>query len=256
MSKLNKFIYHVAKVLITILIGYTISSCASLSGTAPSFGNNKTATLIQQSDTYVSELPKVSLSQIASNVTNDVFKSGDVADITFYNVEALTNSYVVDRAGNINFPLIGTVKVAGQGTTQLQKTLTQRYGENYLRAPSINVKLEAQDLGRVIVDGAVNSPGVYEIKDIITLSEAVALAAGIDNEITQGARIYIVREIEGKRKVQEVDIREIRQFGVADPQIIPNDLIFVQDSAGRVAFREFLRTVPLLNAVAIYATRR
>jgi len=188
-------------------------------------------------------------------VTKDIFKSGDIADVQVYNVEALTNTYVVDRGGDINFPLIGSLKVAGLTTTQLQQTLTQRYGADYLRAPSINVKLEAQDLGRVVVDGAVNTPGVFEINDIITLSEAIALAQGLDDQTTNGSRVYIVRNIEGTRRVKEVDMRQVRQLGAADPQIIPSDVIFVEDSVGRIAFREFLRTVPLLNTAIIYGTR-
>jgi len=120
----------------------------------------------------------------------------------------------------------------------------------------VNVKLEAQDLGRVVVDGAVNKPGVFEIDDIINLSEAIALAAGLDNEDTNGSSIFIVRSINGERKVREVNLREIRKLGAADPQIIPNDVIFVQDSTGRILFREFLRTVPLLNTAVIYSTRR
>ena len=243
----------IAPRLSLILCAGLLSACASFEALSP-IGGNKTSP-IEQSEAYVTEFPEVSLNQIAQNVTKDIFKSGDIADVQVYNVEALTNTYVVDRGGDINFPLIGSLKVAGLTTTQLQQTLTQRYGADYLRAPSINVKLEAQDLGRVVVDGAVNTPGVFEINDIITLSEAIALAQGLDDQTTNGSRVYIVRNIEGTRRVKEVDMRQVRQLGAADPQIIPSDVIFVEDSVGRIAFREFLRTVPLLNTAIIYGRR-
>ena len=145
--------------------------------------------------------------------------------------------------------------MVGLSTTQLQQTLTDRYGAQYLQNPSINVKLDSKDLGRIVVDGSVNQPGVFEIKDVIRLTEAIALAEGLDEIESNGSLVYITRTINGQRKVSEVDLREIRKFAAIDPQIIPDDVIFVQGEAGRIAFREFLRTVPLLNPVVLLATR-
>ena len=107
-SKLSYHLLHTLRDQLTLFTLFAISGCTSLGGPNASFGNNKTATLIQQSDAYVAELPEVSLSQIARSVTKDIFKSGDIAEIDVYNVDALTNTYVVGRDGNVNFPLIGT----------------------------------------------------------------------------------------------------------------------------------------------------
>lgn len=240
-------------ITLALTLATTLGACASTS-TGGGFGQQKAD--ITQSEAYVNSFPDVDLNAIAQTKTRDVFKVGDTADIEVYDVEALSTTYVVDRAGNITFPLIGTIQVAGLTTSDLQQRLVQRYGQDYLRAPSINVKLEAQTLGRVVVDGAVNKPVVFEVDEIISLSEAIAQAEGLDQTATNGSSVFIVRAINGERRVQEVNLRAIRQLGAPDPQIIPDDVIFVQDNAGRVAFREFLRTVPLLNTAVIFATRR
>lgn len=224
---------------------FLLNACSSLNGTP-----------IQQNEKFIEAFPDVGINQIALNSTKDTFKIGDVADVSVYNVDTLSNTYVVDRAGNISFPLIGTVKVANLTTTQLQEILTQQYGSEFLQNPGINVKLESKELGSIVVDGAVNKPGVFEINDVVRLSEAIALAEGLNNTDTNGSQTYIIRNIAGERKVTEVDLRTIRKLGGADPQIIPDDVIFVQDSAGRILFREFLRTVPLLNTAVIYTSRR
>jgi len=210
----------------------------------------------RNSDSYVQSFDVVSVGELARNTNKDTFKVGDIADVSVYNVEALSNTYVVDGSGNISFPLIGVVQVAGLTTSSLQKTLTLRYGSEYLREPGINVKLESKDLGRIVVDGAVRTPGVFEVKDVIRLTEAIALAEGLDSETTTGSQVYIARTINGERKVTEVDLRSVRKFAAIDPQIIPNDVIFVQDSRGRVVFRDFLKTVPLLNTATLLAIRR
>jgi len=238
----------------TICLALALGGCASV-GNLSLNSAEKTQETIRSSEGYVESFSNVNANTIAQNLNKSTFKIGDVADVSVYNVEALSNTYVVDGFGNISFPLIGSVKVEGLSTTQLQQTLTDRYGSKYLREPGINVKLETTDLGRIVVDGSVNSPGVFEIKEIIRLTEAIALAEGLDNIETNGSVVYIARNINGERKVTEVDLRSIRKFAIADPQIIPNDVVFVQDNAGRIVFREFLRTVPLLNTVAIFATR-
>lgn len=243
------------KFAMTILSVTILSACASLDVNDTSPQNALKTGKVQQSEAYITDFPEVSLNQVAQNVTKDVFKSGDIADVSFYNVEELTQTYVVNRSGNISFPLIGSLKVAGLSTTQLQEILTERYGAEYLRAPSINVKLEAQDLGRVVVDGAVNKPGVFEVNDIISISEAIALAEGLNGEDTNGSSVFIIRAINGERKIKEVDLRQIRKLGVSDIQIIPGDIVFVEDTIGRVIFREFLRTVPLINTAVFLATR-
>ena len=153
------------------------------------------------------------------------------------------------------FPLIGTVKVSGLSTLDLQEALTQRYGENYLQNPGISVNLEGQTLGKVIVDGAVEQPGVFEINNLIRLSESIALAQGLTEDANR-KEVYIIRNIGGERKVKIVNIDDVRKFGVDEPTLIPNDIVFVQDSTGRILFREFLRTIPLINTAAILTVRR
>jgi len=230
---------------------FALSACATL---APAFGGNHGDDAIGEAANYVDSFPQINISELARNSAVDVIKVGDTAEVTIYNVEDLSGNYIVDRTGNISMPLIGPVQAEGRSVFELQEALTRRYGADYLQNPNINVKLDAKKLGKVIVDGAVNKPGVFEVDRVIRLSEAIALAEGI-GEDTTGKSVYIVRNVGGTAKVKEVNLRNIRNLSAPDPEISPDDVIFVNDSAGRVIFREFLRTVPLLNTAIIYGTR-
>ncbi len=224
----------------------SLAACASTSGGTPD--------ILADGEYYTQDFPEVSESTLAINAEQDSFRVGDIADITVYNVDSLTNTYPIDREGNINFPLIGTQKVAGLNTLELQRNLITAYGENYLQSPNITVKREAQVLGNVVVDGSVSKPGVFELNKPVRLSEAVALAGGL-SEYANAKEVYIVREIEGKKKVKVVNLKDIRQLGATDPTIHPQDIVYVQGSTGRLAFNEFLKTVPLLSAILIAGTR-
>lgn len=241
------------KSIVCVLFSFTLlTACStvnsqSLEGQLDANGN-------PVSDMFVTEFPEVSLDQVIAQSRNDTFKVGDTAIVSVYNVETLSTDYVVDRAGNIVFPLIGTVKVAGLSTLEVQEALVERYGSQYLRNPSISVKIEARDLGKIVVDGAVEKPGVFELNNVIRLTEAIALAEGVTNDANL-KEVFIIRDVNGERLVQSVNFENVRKLGTADPVIIPNDVIYIRDSFSRVAFREFLRTVPLLNTAAILATR-
>lgn len=227
----------------------TLSACANLGS-----NSSEQADFLADGEFYTQDFPEVSENTLAINADQDRFRVGDIADIFVYNVEALTNTYPVDREGNINFPLIGTQKVAGLTTLELQQQLMAEYGENYLQKPSITVKLEASKLGNIVVDGAVSKPGVFELFKPVRLSEAVALAGGLSENANQ-KEVYIVREIEGKKKVKVVNLKDIRQMGASDPQIYPQDIVYIQNSAGKAAYNEFLKTIPLLSAILIAGTR-
>lgn len=249
-------IFRLFKGLATaFMVATLLSACAGIpKGLSPNddFESSSSETF---TDTYlVNDFPEVSSNDILSSTQADVFRVGDTASVSIYNVDSLSADYVVDRAGNVVFPLIGTIEVAGLTTLDLQEVLTLRYGSSYLQNPGISVKIDARDIGKIVVDGAVNKPGVFEVSDIIQLTEAVALAQGLTLDASK-KDVYIIRNIEGQRKVRSVNLDNIRKLGAPDPKLIPNDVVYVQNSNTRVAFRELLRTIPLLNTAYILSTR-
>lgn len=247
MLKLSYIISSVSN-LKAILLAAAVSSiigCSTISDNAsPLSGGNF----------YTEEFPEVAEDTLAINTAQDLFRIGDIADITFFNVEELSNTYPVDREGNINFPLIGTQKVSGLSTLDLQKKLVSAYSVNYLQSPNIIVKREATLLGKIVVDGSVSNPGVFELFKPVALSEAIALSGGLA-ETANSKEVFIVREIEGNKKVRVVNLKEIRRSGATDPQIYPQDIVYVQDNTGKVAFDEFLKVVPLLSTILLLERR-
>lgn len=228
-----------------------LSACSTLPTNKPNARNDDGSF---KNPVFVSKFPDITVADVTGFVQDDVFKVGDTADVVVYNTEDLSGSYIVDRAGQIGFPLIGSVQVAGLSTLELQERLVELYGQRYLQDPSIAVKLESRKLGKIVVDGAVVKPGVFEMFDLMRLSEAIALGGGLNDDANR-KEVYVVRDFSGERKVLTVNLNEIRKMGAEDPRLIPNDIVFVQDSAARIAFKEILATVPLINTLAILSTR-
>ncbi len=243
------------QVLSNSLIFRTVLLCLALSMSfLAGCSSTPSASDFEGTNVIVGTLPTVDAATILSLENNDVFKVGDRAEITIFNVEDLSGTFLVNKSGNIVLPLVGEIKAAGLSTEDLQSKLVAAYGETYLQNPSINVDLDPVDLGRIVVDGAVKKSGAFDIKKIIGLSEAIAMAEGLTEDANR-REVYIVRHVNGEKFLQIADLTQIRTAQVDDPKLIPGDIVFVQDSTGRIIFREFLRTVPIINTILIYGTR-
>ena len=82
-------------------------------------------------------------------------------------------TYLVDSEGNIQFPVLGTVEVAGLTRQALSAKLKGEITE-YVQNPIVNVRLVNF---QVSVLGEVNMPGTFDIRDeYLSLPKALGFA--------------------------------------------------------------------------------
>jgi polysaccharide export outer membrane protein len=151
-----------------------------------------------------------------------------------------TAPYRIDMHGEINVPLAGRVKAAGLTVAQLEAELGGQLKE-YLQSPSVTASVFEFSSQPVSVLGAVNAPGVRQIRGHKTLFEAISEAGGLKNEAANtikvtrrkpygpiplaGARL----DASGEFYVAEVSVKSVME--ARNPQenipIQPNDVITV-----------------------------
>lgn len=204
--------------------------------------------------TFSDSLPGYELDSLVSDRVFPKLRSGDKVDVKVFGFEDLTGTYIVNRDGTIIFPLIGSQDVEGLDSLDLQQKLTDSYQDGFIRNPSITVEVETAPLGQIVVDGAVNEPSVIDLEKPMRLSEAIAMAGGV-NEDADFDNVMIVRSVGNQRYVQTVDLQDLRVLGSEEPMLIPNDFVFVQPDKNRQRYEDFLTLVPALNLAAIIATR-
>ena len=108
-----------------------------------------------------------------------------------------TSGTVVDEGGQIYFPHVGAVKVAGMTTSQVREALTSRLSK-ILQNPQVDVKVIAYRSQKVYVGGEVKNPALYNVTDVpFTLAEAINRAGGFlptadDSRLllTRGDRVW------------------------------------------------------------------
>ncbi|HYE71882.1 MAG TPA: polysaccharide biosynthesis/export family protein, partial [Blastocatellia bacterium] len=100
----------------------------------------------------------------------------DVITVDVFGMPQYTRSgIIVPPDGKISYPLIGHIKVVGRTTEDTEKELTERLAE-YIIEPKVSVQLVNARSQKIIVDGDVGKPGVYEMTRRMTVQEALAMA--------------------------------------------------------------------------------
>ncbi len=102
--------------------------------------------------------------------------AGDRLRIQVFGQDGLTNSYIVDAAGNVSMSLIGLVHARGVTTTDLSRAIAARLRNGYIRNPHVSVEVEAYRPFFIL--GEVNAPGQYPYVPNMTVEAAVAIAGG------------------------------------------------------------------------------
>ncbi|WP_394269431.1 polysaccharide biosynthesis/export family protein [Qipengyuania sp.] len=169
-----------------------------------------------------------------------------IAIRVFQEPELSFDKVTVNSSGTFSYPFVGEVTAQGKTTVEISRELEAGLGARYIRNPQVVVSVLTSAAQRVVVDGQVTEPGVYDIAGESSLLEAIARAqgltfAGVEDEV------IIFRVIDGERFGAVFNLRHIREGRVADPQVLGGDRIVVGYSALRAGYQDFLRAAPILN---------
>lgn len=139
--------------------------------------------------------------------------------------------YVVDNSGDLDFPMLGTIHVAGLNRWELQEKLKEEIiSQGILMDPIVTVEFMNF---KISVLGEVKNPGMYSVTgDKITLLGALSLA----NDLTIYGRrdnVTVVREQNGKRNIYKIDLRSSDLFDSPAYYLQQNDVIYVYPNAVR-----------------------
>lgn len=159
-----------------------------------------------------------------------------------------TSGYLVDVNGDIQFPILGMMHVAGMTRLQLQDEIKNRLiAEGHMNKPMVNVRFMNF---RVFVLGTADGGKVLNINnERCTFLEALAMAGGL-NKYTKRDKIAVMREIDGKMVTHFMDPRSTEVFNDSFFLLQQNDIIITQSFRREYAQDAFNRTVSVIGAVA------
>lgn len=139
-------------------------------------------------------------------------------------------SYLIDKDGNIDFPVLGTIKLGGLTRTEALQQLRKEL-INYIKDPVINLRIINFEIS---VSGEVVRPGTFNIQtERITLPEALTLAGDM-TIYGNRKKVLIIRENEGKISHNYVDMTNADFINSPFYYLTQNDMVYVEPNKTKI----------------------
>tara|TARA_R110002020_G_scaffold279756_4_gene495536 strand:+ start:284 stop:997 length:714 start_codon:yes stop_codon:yes gene_type:complete len=157
-------------------------------------------------------------------------------------------TYLIDSEGNIEFPVLGTIKLGGLTRIEAKNLLREKL-KAYILNPIINIRISNF---KITVVGEVSSPGAYNIpNERVTVVEAIGLAGDMT---IKGKRkdILVVRDDGDAKQFYKLDITSKDIFDSPAYYLAQNDVVYVVPNESRVKSSEDNNTFGVvLSAISV-----
>ena len=165
----------------------------------------------------------------AFNLSVSTFYTG--SELAATGASQRITGYVVSNEGDINFPSLGTLHVAGLNRWELQNLIRDRLaGEGLLKDAVVTVEFLNF---KISVLGEVASPGTYNVTgDKITILQALALARDL-TIYGQRDNVQVIREQNGQRQIYVLNLTSSAIFDSPAYYLQQNDVVYVTPSKVR-----------------------
>ncbi len=225
-SPIKKFIP-----VIIIIIVLTSNSCVHKKNVIY-FQNAKDFESMVDTETYVGKFKvddEVSIYVSAFDMEAvrpfNLFKGGGASS----NPELI--SYLIDNEGNIDYPVLGKVKLLGLTVEEAKNVFREKLSE-YLKNPIINIRILNY---RISVLGEVRNPGRFDISgERVSLLEAIAMAGDLT---IKGKRknVLIIRDFNGNKTYTRVDLTNKELFNSPVYYLTQNDVVYIQPNKSAIS---------------------
>ncbi len=154
--------------------------------------------------------------------------------------------YLVDVNGNIEFPVLGELHVAGLTRLQLQDLIVEQLkSKGYLSNPTVMVRFLNF---KVFVLGTESGKVLNITEERCTFLEALAMAGGLEL-YTRRDRIGVMREVNGRMVIHYLDPRSVDIFDDEFYLLQQNDIIFTEAGTRRFLRESYSNWTWLLSAI-------
>ncbi|PWL39139.1 sugar transporter [Flagellimonas aquimarina] len=160
-------------------------------------------------------------------------------------------NYLVDKNGEIDFPVVGKIKIVGLSPSETRELLRDKLSD-YLKDPIINIRIRNFT---VTVLGSVNRPGTYQVNgEQISILEALGLAGDIN---IKGRRdnIMVIRDFNGTKVYNRVDLNKKDALKSPVYYLTQNDVIYVEpNQSGKTASNLDQRASIAVSIISVLVT--
>jgi polysaccharide export outer membrane protein len=224
--------------VLIIIMGMSCKSSKQLAQDNIYFQNLRKSNLDSNYITFQPKIQKGDILYIGVNSPNETsnklfnqpnFYGGVPMGGTGANTSAI--GYLVNENGEISFPQLGNIKVEGLTRIEISNQLTEKLTK-FIEAPVVSVRIlnyKITVLGEVIRPGSMSVPN-----ERITILDAIGLAGDL-TPFANRTNIKIIREIDGKKELGQINIKDGNIFNSPYYYLHQNDVVYVEMNERKMA---------------------
>jgi len=168
-----------------------------------------------------------------------------------------TPTYLVDKEGVIELPLVGRLSVAGKTTMEARDAIREK-AALYYKDPVVNIRFANF---RVTVIGEVNRPAQYIIpNEKVSILDMLGMAGDL-TIYGQRDNVMLIRDVDGGKEVTRFNLNSSELFRSEYYYLRQGDIIYVQPTRSKAAStdmvkaRNFSLLATGISLVAVILTR-
>jgi len=160
------------------------------------------------------------------------------------------HGFLVNANGDIYFPLIGYVHVAGKTVDKIREDITAHLKE-YVPNPQINVRVSDFRGQKVYVIGEVKQVGFLPITDQqLTISDALSQSGWMNPDTADTKYVYVIRGDYTHPKIFWLNARTPDRLLLAERfSLQPRDILYVASAPATRWNRALNQLLPTIQAV-------
>ncbi len=138
-------------------------------------------------------------------------------------------TYRVDSDGNIDFPVLGKIQIAGLNRDQATNLLEEKLAD-YIKNPIVDIKTVNY---KITVLGEVTRPGTYTTQnERITLLEAISMAGDL-TIYGERENVLVIQDYDGNKTYTRVNLKSNELFDSPVYYLSQNDVVYVEPNKSR-----------------------
>lgn len=219
-------------IIVCFMVLTIISSCVSTKD-VPYMKNADIVDLTPSRGLYDAKImPKDLLTITVSTLNADAsapFNGGSTSIVAQGNSNtASTQGYLVDNNGDIEFPLVGKIHVAGLTKTLCQEAIRERIAPYLAKTerPLVTVRMSSY---RITVLGEVKGPGVIPVTtEKISVLEAIASAGDLSIYGRRDNVMLIREDSNGQKSIHRLNLNDANIINSPYFYLQQNDVLYIQ----------------------------
>lgn len=209
------------------------------------YSDNPTATALYNQSVIIS-----SAASTSNTANNGGGGTGSLAGAQTTTASPTTPGYLVDENGNITFQGLGLLHIEGLTKTELKHTLDSCL-KPFLTHPYYSIRYLNYKFTML---GEVSRPGVFSIPgEHLSLFEALGMAGDLT---FYGRRdnVLIIREWDGKRQYQRLDLTKPEVMASPFFYLQSGDVVYVEPTKKKVAASDQVTVRNVTIAASVVST--